>query len=104
MKKTANLRQEYIRGIEAQVVVTGLGALAPNGSDLKSFWDGLINGRSGIGFISRFDATDHRAKIAGEVKDFDLSQLSIQKKRAQTIRLRTTASMRRLRPLQIPAL
>ena len=56
-----------------RVVVTGLGALAPNGSDLKSFWDGLVNGRSGIGFISRFDATDHRAKIAGEVKDFDLS-------------------------------
>jgi len=50
-----------------------LGALAPNGSDLKSFWDGLVNGRSGIGFISRFDTTDHRAKIAGEVKDFDLS-------------------------------
>ena len=56
-----------------RVVVTGLGALAPNGSNLKSFWDGLVNGRSGIGFISRFDATDHRAKIAGEVKDFDLS-------------------------------
>ena len=56
-----------------RVVVTGLGALAPNGSDLKSFWDGLVNGRSGIGFISRFDTTDHRAKIAGEVKDFDLS-------------------------------
>ena len=56
-----------------RVVVTGLGALAPNGSDLKSFWDGLVNGRSGIDFISRFDATDHRAKIAGEVKNFDLS-------------------------------
>jgi len=56
-----------------RVVVTGLGALAPNGSDLKSFWDGLVNGRSGIDFISRFDATEHRAKIAGEVKDFDLS-------------------------------
>ena len=66
-----------------RVVVTGLGALAPNGSDLKSFWDGLINGRSGIGFISRFDATDHRAKIAGEVKDFDLS-LALDSKEART--------------------
>lgn len=56
-----------------RVVVTGLGALAPNGSDLRSFWDGLVNGRSGIGFISRFDTTDHRAKIAGEVENFDLS-------------------------------
>ena len=66
-----------------RVVVTGLGALAPNGSDLKSFWDGLINGRSGIGFISRFDATDHRAKIAGEVKDFDLS-LALDSKEVRT--------------------
>lgn len=66
-----------------RVVVTGLGALAPNGSDLKSFWDGLINGRSGIGFISRFDTTDHRAKIAGEVKDFDLS-LALDSKEART--------------------
>ena len=66
-----------------RVVVTGLGALAPNGSDLESFWDGLINGRSGIGFISRFDATDHRAKIAGEVKDFDLS-LALDSKEART--------------------
>lgn len=66
-----------------RVVVTGLGALAPNGSDLKSFWDGLINGRSGVGFISRFDTTDHRAKIAGEVKDFDLS-LALDSKEART--------------------
>ncbi len=66
-----------------RVVVTGLGALAPNGSDLKSFWNGLINGRSGIGFISRFDTTDHRAKIAGEVKDFDLS-LALDSKEART--------------------
>ena len=66
-----------------RVVVTGLDALAPNGSDLESFWDGLINGRSGIGFISRFDATDHRAKIAGEVKDFDLP-LALDSKEART--------------------
>ncbi len=66
-----------------RVVVTGLGALAPNGNDLLSFWDGLINGRSGIGFISRFDTTDHRAKIAGEVKDFDLSS-ALDSKEART--------------------
>lgn len=66
-----------------RVVVTGLGALAPNGNDLKSFWDGLTNGRSGIGIISRFDTTDHRAKIAGEVKDFDLS-LALDSKEVRT--------------------
>lgn len=54
-----------------RVVVTGLGALAPNGNDLESFWDALVNGRSGIGPITKFDASEHRARIAGEIKGFD---------------------------------
>ena len=54
-----------------RVVVTGLGALAPNGNDLDSFWDALVNGRSGIGRITKFDASEHRAQIAGEIKGFD---------------------------------
>ena len=54
-----------------RVVVTGLGALAPNGNTLALFWDALIQGRSGISYITRFDTSDHRAKIAGELKDFD---------------------------------
>ncbi|HIG55890.1 MAG TPA: beta-ketoacyl-[acyl-carrier-protein] synthase II [Candidatus Latescibacteria bacterium] len=54
-----------------RVVVTGLGALAPNGNDLDSFWDALVNGRSGIGPITKFDASGHRVRIAGEIKDFD---------------------------------
>ena len=54
-----------------RVVVTGLGALAPNGNDLGSFWDALVNGRSGIGPITKFDASEHRAQIAGEIKGFD---------------------------------
>ncbi len=69
--------------LRRRVVVTGLGALAPNGNDLKSFWDGLINGRSGIGFISKFDTTDYRAKIAGEIKDFDPT-LALDAKEART--------------------
>ncbi|MBT6148766.1 MAG: beta-ketoacyl-ACP synthase II, partial [Gemmatimonadetes bacterium] len=48
-----------------------MGALAPNGNDLSSFWDALINGRSGIGQITRFDTTDFRVTIAGELKNFD---------------------------------
>ena len=51
--------------------MTGLGALAPNGNDLDSFWDALVNGRSGIGPITKFDASEHRAQIAGEIKGFD---------------------------------
>ena len=54
-----------------RVVVTGMGALAPNGNDLSSFWDAILNGRSGIGQITRFDASEFRVKIAGELKDFD---------------------------------
>ena len=54
-----------------RVVVTGLGALAPNGNDLDSFWAALLQGRSGIGPITKFDPVDHRSKIAGELKDFD---------------------------------
>jgi|TARA_B100000959_G_scaffold282085_1_gene347695 3-oxoacyl-[acyl-carrier-protein] synthase II len=48
-----------------------MGALAPNGNDLSSFWDAILNGRSGIGQITRFDASDFRVQIAGELKDFD---------------------------------
>ena len=54
-----------------RVVVTGMGALAPNGNDLESFWAALLAGRSGIGPITRFDTSRHEVKIAGEVKDFD---------------------------------
>jgi len=54
-----------------RVVVTGMGALAPNGNDLASFWDAIINGRSGIGPITRFDASQFKVRIAGELKNFD---------------------------------
>jgi len=54
-----------------RVVVTGLGVLAPNGNDVPSYWDALINGRSGIGQITYFDTSDYEVTIAGEVKGFD---------------------------------
>jgi len=53
------------------VVVTGMGVVAPNGNDVEAFWDAIINGRSGIGPITHFDASEHKVKIAGEAKDFD---------------------------------
>lgn len=49
-----------------------MGVVAPNGIGLEAFWDSLIHCKSGIGPITRFDATDFPVKIAGEVKDFDL--------------------------------
>lgn len=54
-----------------RVVVTGMGVLAPNGIGLEAFWSSLLAGRSGIGPITLFDATDFKSRIAGEVKDFD---------------------------------
>lgn len=54
-----------------RVVVTGLGIVSPLGNDLASSWDGIVNGRSGIGPITHFDANAFPTRIAGEVKDFD---------------------------------
>lgn len=54
-----------------RVVVTGMGILAPNGIGLDAFWKSLIAGRSGVGPITRFDATAFKSRIAGEVKGFD---------------------------------
>jgi 3-oxoacyl-[acyl-carrier-protein] synthase II len=54
-----------------RVVVTGLGALTPVGNTAEEFWASLMNGRSGIGPITRFDATNFPTRIAGEVRNFD---------------------------------
>lgn len=54
-----------------RVVVTGMGVLAPNGIGLKPFWESLVEGRSGISQITRFDPTEFRSRIAGEVKNFE---------------------------------
>jgi 3-oxoacyl-[acyl-carrier-protein] synthase II len=55
-----------------RVVITGLGAITPVGNDVPSTWRALLAGRSGIGLISRFDASALPIRIAGEVKDFTL--------------------------------
>lgn len=57
-----------------RVVVTGVGAVSPLGTGNQKNWDGLINGRSGIDYITRFDASSLPVRIAGEVKDFDAEQ------------------------------
>lgn len=54
-----------------RVVITGIGAITPIGTGKDAFWDGLMAGKNGIGKITRFDAAEYAAQIAGEVKDFD---------------------------------
>ncbi|WP_206459817.1 beta-ketoacyl-ACP synthase II [Anaerovorax sp. IOR16] len=54
-----------------RVVVTGLGAISPVGNQVDAFWNGLISGKNGIDFITKFDTSNYKVKIAGEVKDFD---------------------------------
>ena len=57
-----------------RVVVTGMGAVAPNGNSVSEYWDALIAGQSGIDHITYFDTTDFPVKIAGEVSNFDPEQ------------------------------
>jgi 3-oxoacyl-[acyl-carrier-protein] synthase II len=57
-----------------KVVVTGLGLVTPLGSGVETTWRALVEGRSGVGPITRFDATALKTRIAAEVKDFEAEQ------------------------------
>lgn len=59
--------------MKRRVVITGLGIVSPVGNDLTTAWDNIVNGRSGISRITRFDPSAITTHIAGEVKDFDIS-------------------------------
>src|SRR5574341_828241 len=54
-----------------RVVITGLGLVSPLGLGVTENWDALVRGRSGIGPITRFDASAYPCRIAGEVKSFN---------------------------------
>ena len=55
-----------------RVVVTGCGVISCVGNNVKTFWDAVVNGRCGLGPVTRFDVSDYRTRIAGEVKDFNV--------------------------------
>ncbi|MET1024109.1 MAG: beta-ketoacyl-ACP synthase II [Pseudoxanthomonas sp.] len=57
-----------------RVVVTGMGMVSPLGNDLASSWDGIKQGRSGIGPLTSFDASTFATRICGEVRDLDITQ------------------------------
>lgn len=54
-----------------RVVITGMGIISPLGNSVEEFWDKLTQGESGVRTIESFDTTDHKARIAGIVRDFD---------------------------------
>jgi 3-oxoacyl-[acyl-carrier-protein] synthase II len=56
-----------------RVVITGLGVVAPNGVGKDAFWSACLNGKSGVGPIRSFDASEHPVKIAAEVHEFDVT-------------------------------
>ncbi|CDM23555.1 beta-ketoacyl-ACP synthase II [Castellaniella defragrans] len=59
--------------MKRRVVITGLGIVSPVGNDVQTAWDNLIHGRSGIGRVTRFDASVLNSQIAGEVKGFNVT-------------------------------
>lgn len=54
-----------------RAVITGMGVISPVGNQIDEFWNNLINGKSGIGLLTRFDTTDLSTKVAAEVKNFE---------------------------------
>ncbi len=61
--------------MQRRVVITGMGTINPIGNNLTDYWDALLEGKCGIDIITAFDPADFKAKTAGEVKDFNPSEL-----------------------------
>ena len=57
--------------MERRVVITGLGAITPIGNDVKTFWEGIKEGKCGIDQITAFDTTNFKVKLAAEVKGYN---------------------------------
>ncbi len=54
-----------------RVVITGLGAITPIGNDVRTYWQALLAGRSGIAPVTQFDTTDYKVHFAGEIKNYE---------------------------------
>ena len=54
-----------------RVVITGLGAITPIGNNVNEFWNGIKEGKCGIDYITKFDTTDFKVKLAAEVKEYN---------------------------------
>ena len=68
--------------MKKRVVITGIGAVTPLGNTVEETWENLIQGKSGVGPLTRVDAEKFPAKVAAEVKNFEIEQF-IEKKEAR---------------------
>jgi len=80
-----------------RVVVTGIGMVTPVGNNVQDNWQSIVQGKSGIGALTKFDLPDFPVKIAGEVKDFNPDGVIEKKKCARWIPSFSMASWRLLR-------
>ncbi len=87
-----------------RVVITGLGVTSPVGTGVERFWDALVHGRTGVGPITRFDASALRSRIAGEVRDLDLVTLPAKavKRSARFAQLALAAGLEALNDAMLP--
>jgi 3-oxoacyl-[acyl-carrier-protein] synthase II len=69
-----------------RVAITGLGAVTPLGLDVPSTWEAAVAGRSGVGWIEAFDASEYPVRIAAEVRGFELGELMPAKEARRTDR------------------
>ncbi len=58
-----------------RVVITGIGVINPMGHDVETMWDGLKEGRSGVGYTTIFDASSFPTRISAEIKDWDIAKV-----------------------------
>ena len=72
-----------------RVVITGVGAMTPIGSGKDKFWEALMEGKSGIDLISRFDTSKFKTRIGAEIRDFDPKDYGINPKDAKRMDLFT---------------
>lgn len=61
--------------MQKKVVITGMGCISPLGNDVQTTWHHVLQGKSGVGPITLYDASAHKVKIAAEVKNFDAKEL-----------------------------
>ncbi|MDQ6676128.1 MAG: beta-ketoacyl-[acyl-carrier-protein] synthase family protein, partial [Acidobacteriota bacterium] len=86
--------------MKRRVVVTGIGAVSPNGIGRENFWEATKRGKSGVRRITRFDPSQHSVQVAGEVRDFDETEWVDPKDRqhvSRVVPLAATAAAEALR-------